>query len=90
MGGKDGQRAVPEPAPSPRDNLLRGLAYQEEVRDEWMGAQGGVTCELGVTKPSGRRGRIDVHVDAGGDLVAVVEFKDSDFDRMTLFTPRLG
>ena len=53
------------------------------MQDEWKAeADGRVEPEKRITKPGGRNGRIDVHVDCGSD-VAVVEIKMSDWDRMT-------
>ena len=65
------------------ERLRRGREFHKLVQAEWeREAQGRVTAELGITKLSGRRGRIDVHVDAD-DVLAVVELKASDWDRMT-------
>ena len=64
--------------------LKRGKAFHREVQDEWKAeAEGRVEREKRITKPDGRNGRIDVHVDGESD-VAVVEIKMSDWDRMTL------
>jgi hypothetical protein len=55
------------------------------VQCEWADqAEGEVTAEKTVRKPSGRAGRVDVYVVADGKLVAVAEIKASDWDRMTL------
>ena len=45
-------------------------------------AAGIVSREKAVTKPGGRAGRIDIHVDADDQLTAVVEIKHSDWDAM--------
>jgi len=67
----------PEP-----DRLRAGRALHEEVQRAWESkADGDVSRERRITKPSGRAGRIDIHVDADG-VVAVVEIKNSDWDAM--------
>ncbi|MGB2983412.1 MAG: hypothetical protein WBC63_06060 [Candidatus Bipolaricaulia bacterium] len=69
----------PEP-----DRLRRGKAVHDQIQQEWEAeAQGDVTREKGVTKPSGSRGRIDIHVQADEGLAAVVEVKNSDWDAMS-------
>jgi len=66
------------------DRLRRGKAFHRKVQDDWKDtAEGKVWPEKPVTKPSGRPGRIDVHVQADEELVAVVEIKNSDSDAMT-------
>jgi excisionase family DNA binding protein len=66
------------------ERLRRGKAFHREVQREWCEeAEGEVTAEASVIKPDGSRGRADVLVDAGSDLVAVVEIKASDWDRMS-------
>jgi len=45
--------------------------------------RGKVESEKPIRKPSGRTGRIDIHVESDGNLVAVVEIKDSDWEAMT-------
>ena len=63
--------------------LRQGKAFHAKVQADWEEhAEGDVTSEKGVTKPSGQKGRIDVHANSG-DLVGVVEIKASDWDRMT-------
>lgn len=66
--------------------LRRGKKFQKEVRQEWP--KGGEVFEKSIIKPSGRKGRMDIFVDASTEddekLVAVVEIKASDWDRMTL------
>ena len=64
--------------------LRQGKAFHREVQREWCEeANGEVTTEASVIKPDGSRGRADVLVDAGSDLVAIVEIKASDWDRMS-------
>ena len=66
------------------DLLKRGKQYHKIVQKEWEEtAEGHVQVETPISKPSGRRGRIDIQVDADRDLVAVVEIKASDWDRMS-------
>ena len=66
------------------DRLRRGKALHRKVQDNWKDtAEGKVWPEKPITKPSGRTGRIDIHVQADEELVAVVEIKNSDWDAMT-------
>jgi len=65
------------------ERLLRGKEFHRRIQEDWeQTAEGDVAREKRITKPSGRGGRIDVHV-RGGDNVAVVEIKASDWDRMS-------
>jgi hypothetical protein len=69
--------------PQPR-RLKRGKALHLRLQADWERSAGGrITRELSVTKPSGRRGRIDIHAEAEEPLVAVVEIKATDWNRMT-------
>jgi hypothetical protein len=69
--------------------LQRGRTFQRSVQADWLeNARGDVRVEKSITKPSGRRGRIDVFVDAGDALVAVAEIKASGWDRMTIVAVR--
>ena len=73
------------------ERLKKGKEFHKQVQNTWpRGDEGDIIPEKTITKPSGRKGRIDVFVDnAGdGDLVAVVEIKDSDWDAMTPKTVR--
>lgn len=58
------------------------------MQDKWKEtAEGIISSEEPIIKPSGRPGRIDVYVkddDKKDNLVAVVELKASDWDSMTL------
>ena len=70
----------PEPAA-----LRRGKAFHRLIQEEWETDQrtrGVAFREFGITKPGGRRGRIDLLIDEGEDWVAVVEIKASDWDAM--------
>jgi len=64
--------------------LSRGKAFHRRIQANWLNtAEGKILTEKGITKPSGRKGRIDIFVDDdGGKLVAVAEVKASDWDRM--------
>ena len=55
------------------------------MQTDWLSTtQGNVLVEKAITKPSGRKGRIDIFVsDAGDRMVAVAEIKASDWDTMT-------
>ncbi len=46
-------------------------------------AEGDIRIEKGITKPSGRKGRIDILVDPDREMVAIAEVKATDWDRMT-------
>ena len=66
------------------EQLRRGRLFHLKVQESWRrDAEGMVTTEAGITKPSGRRGRVDVLVDAEEDDVAVIEIKASDWDVMS-------
>ena len=65
--------------------LIRGKEFHKKLQEDWhKSAQGEVKHEKGVVKPSGRKGRIDIFVNADENEVAVVEIKASDWDSMTL------
>lgn len=65
--------------------LKRGKEFHKQVQDIWLKeAEGDINPEKTITKLSGRKGRIDIFVDDAGDnMVAVVEIKDSDWEIMT-------
>jgi len=66
--------------------LRRGKAFHNHIQESWRrDAEGKVTRERAVTKPSGRKGRVDVFVDdeEPDGVVAIVEVKASDWDKMT-------
>ncbi len=66
-------------------NLKKGKGFHKKIQDEWkVEAEGEVKKEKTITKPSGRKGRIDIHVGTGNDYTAVVEIKNSDWDKMTM------
>ncbi|HPB09480.1 MAG TPA: hypothetical protein PK802_07315 [Candidatus Cloacimonadota bacterium] len=67
------------------NRLKRGKAFHKIVQKDWhQTAQGRIRSELTIMKPAGRKGRIDVHADSGGDgPVAVVEIKATNWDCMT-------
>lgn len=65
--------------------LVRGKELHKKLQEDWQKtAQGEVKHEEGVVKPSGRKGRIDIFINADDNEVAVVEIKASDWDSMTL------
>ncbi len=71
----------PPNSPEP-SSLFRGKAFHKQIQAEWAAeAEGDPVSEATITKPSGRKGRVDVLVDAG-DMMAVVEIKASDWDAM--------
>lgn len=64
--------------------LRKGSEFHRGVQADWLKNAGHeVSIEKPITKPNGRRGRIDVFVGAGGELVAVAEAKASHWDPMT-------
>ncbi len=64
--------------------LRWGKEFHKKIQKEWLkSAEGKVNPEKGIIKPSGRKGRIDIFVEADSELVAVVEIKNSDWDKMT-------
>ena len=65
--------------------LRRGNAFHRLIQEEWLSeAEGDVTRERHVTKPSGRKGRVDVFVndDDPKAPIAIVEIKATDWDRI--------
>lgn len=69
--------------------LRRGQRLHLRLQAHWeRTAAGHVTREAAVTKPDGRRGRIDIHVESDGPLVAVVEVKASEWNRMPIAAVR--
>ena len=63
--------------------LRDGKTFHKRIQAAWKTAEGHPVNERPCTKPDGRRGRIDVHVDVDDNLVAIVEIKNTDWDRMT-------
>ncbi len=65
------------------ERLARGKRFHRTIGGEWRRtAEGNVHVERATVTPAGRRGRIDVSVDADENLTAVVELKDTDWDAM--------
>ena len=64
--------------------LKKGKAFHKSLQDNWPETkQEKVKAEKQITKPSGRKGRIDIHVETEVEnLTAVVEIKASDWDAM--------
>lgn len=66
------------------ERLREGKRFHRLVQEEWLEtAEGEVRPEKRVVKPGGRGGRVDILVDPAEEMVAVVEIKASDWDRMT-------
>jgi hypothetical protein len=64
--------------------LSRGKAFHRLLQSNWAStAQGNVEVEKTITKLSGRRGRIDIIIDAETETVGLIELKHSDWDKMT-------
>ena len=71
------------------ESLSRGKQYHKKVQNDWhKTAEGKVEHETEIIKPSGRKGRIDIFVDASDEndknLSAVIEIKASNWNLMTL------
>jgi len=71
------------------ERFVRGKQFHKNLQRDWKNgvnrAQGKkVTHEEEITKPSGRKGRIDIFVNADDNLMAIVEIKSTDWDKMTL------
>jgi hypothetical protein len=65
--------------------LRRGKFFHKLIQEEWLrDAEGDVVQERTITKPSGRKGRVDVFVndDDPNGSVAIVEIKATDWDRI--------
>ncbi len=72
--------APPEP---PR--LKDGKRFHKAVQEDWIEtaeSDGPVKVEADITKPSGRKGRVDVLVPVEDGYRAVLEVKHTDWDRM--------
>ena len=68
------------------DKLRRGKEFHRKVQEDWKReAEGTISSERVIKKPSGRRGRVDIFVDDDSKygVVAIVEIKATDWDRMT-------
>lgn len=67
--------------------LRKGKEFHKKLQKEWYNnAEGNVKAEKPMTKPSGRKGRMDIFVQDGDDkrLVGIAEIKASNWDAMTL------
>jgi len=69
--------------------LRQGKEFHKKNQNAWhKGAEGLVYTEKTMTKPSGRKGRMDVFVNSDETLAAIVEIKRSDWDVMPLTNVR--
>ena len=71
------------------ERFVQGKQFHKNLQRDWENganrAQGKrMTHEEEIIKPSGRKGRIDIFVDADDNLMAIVEVKSTDWNRMTL------
>ena len=67
------------------EQLKRGKAFHRLIQAEWASeAQGHICAERTITKPNGRRGRVDVFANDADPkgVVAIVEVKATDWDRI--------
>jgi len=63
--------------------LRQGKKFHKKIQREWLdSAEGIVKPEKGITKSSGRKGRIDIFVKSDEKLVAIAEIKNSNWDIM--------
>ena len=63
--------------------LKKGKKFHKEIQDNWKKtAEGAIFSEHPITKPNKKTGRVDILVDPEEDMVAVVEIKNSDWDKM--------
>jgi hypothetical protein len=70
-------------------HLRHGKEVHKRIQKEWLkSAEGFIISEKAVTKPSGRKGKMDIFVASDETLVAVVEIKCSKWDTMTLASVR--
>jgi len=70
-------------------HLRQGKEVHKKIQNEWLkSAEGSIESEKTVTKPSGRKGRMDIFVNSDETLVAIAEIKDSDWDAMILTVVR--
>jgi len=70
-------------------HLRHGKEVHKRIQKEWhKSAEGSIISEKAVTKPSGRKGRMDIFVVSDETLVAVAEIKCSKWDTMTLVAVR--
>ena len=77
MAPRQAENHRPEPP-----TLHRGKAFHRRIQAQWdEEAEGCVELERHITKAEGHSGRIDIFVDAGDHLVAVVEIKSTDWDQ---------
>jgi hypothetical protein len=69
--------------------LRDGKSFHKRVQEEWARtAEGAPRSERSCCKPNGKTGRIDIHVAVDEGLVALVEIKNTDWDRMSLSAVR--
>jgi len=67
------------------DRLKRGIVFHRKVQFNWKRESEGIsTAEKQCNKPSGKKGRIDIHVkfDEGDRLTSCIEIKNTDWDRI--------
>lgn len=62
--------------------IRKGKDFHEKVQKVWV-EMARAKKEKPITKPSKKKGRIDIFVESDETLVAVVEIKASDWDKMT-------
>ena len=56
--------------------LRRGKLFHKKIQGSWQEAEGEVTAERSVVKPSGRSGRIDIFVVSGEGMMAIPDGRE--------------
>lgn len=76
--GRCARKKRPEPT-----QLRRGKRFEKKEKAGWTNlGDGKARFEKHVTTAKGRRGRVDIFIDELGGLVAVVEIKATNWDRI--------
>ena len=69
--------------------LRQGKEFHKKIQKEWLdSATGEVILEKSITKPNGRKGRVDIFIGSDEKLVAIAEIKASDWDSMSAVAVR--
>jgi predicted DNA-binding protein YlxM (UPF0122 family) len=72
-----------KPKNSGLERIGKGKKFHKKIQKDWRkNPERGVDIEKAMTKPGGRKGRMDVFVKSDESLVAIAEIKGSDWDAM--------
>ena len=64
--------------------VRKGKEFHKKIQEQWHNdPEGYVETEKSITKPSKRKGRMDIFVKDDESLIAVAEIKTSNWDAMT-------